>query len=395
MKKFLVSAIILLVCITLSACAPTGDTNEYKAKVLSVTEEKSVDEEADRFYITQYMAVELTEGPYTGHIYEASVFIDATNYTDIALYREGDTIIASVSVDENGDVYYVSVVTLVRVPYVIILAAIFLVLIGIIGRKKGLKTILALMFTVSAVVFVLVPLIASGYNPIVSSALVCIVISVVTLFVVGGFNRKAVASVLGTVGGLVCAAVITLTFSALMRITGIDTSAVELLMIADTDVVFNYQGILTAGILIGCIGAVMDVGMSISSSLNEMVEIDPSLTSHKLFKSGLTVGRDIIGTMANTLILAYTGGSIMLMVVWSVYGVSYADMLNKGFIVLEVAKSLCGSIGMVMTIPITAFIASRLVRLESPPTALRTDEYIPKKDSVPEDKKTLPDNTQA
>lgn len=147
-----------------------------------------------------------------------------------------------------------------------------------------------------------------------------------------------------------------------MRITGIDTSAVELLMIIETDVVFNYQGILTAGILIGCIGAVMDVGMSISSAINEMAKIDPTLTRHKLYTSGIAVGKDIIGTMANTLILAYTGGSIMLMVVWSVYGISYADMLNKGYIVIEVAKSLCGSIGMVMTIPLTAYIASHLVR---------------------------------
>jgi uncharacterized membrane protein len=107
----------------------------------------------------------------------------------------------------------------------------------------------------------------------------------------------------------------------------------------------------------------MDVGMSISSSLSEMRSIDPAIDPNRLFHSGMAVGRDIIGTMANTLILAYTGGSIMLMVVWSVYGVSFADMLNKGFIVLEIAKSLCGSIGMVMTIPITAFIASRLIAM--------------------------------
>ena len=365
MKKVLLAVLILITGLCLCACAAQTDTYEYKAKVLSVTDESYTDEELGKYYVTQYLTIEFTEGPYMGEVAEASVYIDATNYTDIALYRQGDTIKASVSAADDGSIEYVSVATLVRVPYVIILAIIFLLLIGIIGRKKGLKTILALIFTVSAVIFVLVPLIANGYNPIVSSALVCVVISVVTLFVVGGFNKKSLAGVLGTIGGLVCAAVITLTFGAMMRITGIDTSEVELLMIADTDVVFNYQGILTAGILIGCIGAVMDVGMSISSALNEMAEIDPSLSQKKLFRSGLAVGRDIIGTMANTLILAYTGGSIMLMVVWSVYGVSYTDMLNRGYIVLEVAKSLCGSIGMVMTIPLTAFIASHLVRLDT------------------------------
>ncbi len=115
--------------------------------------------------------------------------------------------------------------------------------------------------------------------------------------------------------------------------------------------------------------------MSISSSLNEMRSIDPSIDAKRLFHSGMSVGRDIIGTMANTLILAYTGGSIMLMVVWSVYGVSFADMLNKGYIVLEIAKSLCGSIGMVMTIPITAFIASRLIAASlATPSAIEADD---------------------
>ncbi len=365
MKKILFITAILILSVFLVSCAPESNAAayEYKAKVTSVKDESY--EAEGNYYSTQYVTVEFTEGPYKGQTFEAEVFIDAANYTGITLYRQGDTVKASAFTADDGSVEYVSIVTLVRVPYIIILAVIFIALIGIIGRFKGLKTILALVFTISAVVFVLVPLIANGYDPIISAAMVCVVISVVTLFLVGGFNKKSLSGVLGTIGGLICAAIITLIFSALMRITGLDTSAVELLMIVETDVIFNYQGILTAGILIGCIGAVMDVGMSISSAINEMAIIDPNISRHKLFKSGMAVGRDIIGTMANTLILAYTGGSIMLMVVWSVYGISYADMLNKGFIVIEVAKSLCGSIGMVMTIPLTAYIASHLVRLDT------------------------------
>ena len=368
MKKLILVVLVIMMCATLVSCAsdPQWTESQYKAKVLSVYDQSFTDEEAGKYYHTQFLTIEFTEGPYAGQVFETDVFIDATNYTDVALYRQGDTIEAIVSTADDGSIDNISVITLVRVPYVIVLAAVFLVLIGLIGRMKGLKTVIALVFTVAAVVFVLVPLIANGYNPIISAALVCIVISVVTLLTVGGFNKKSLASVLGTIGGLICAAAITLVFSAFLRITGIDTSEVEMLMVAQTDVVFNYQGILTAGILIGCIGAVMDVAMSISSSMGEMTAIDSTLSHHQLFHSGMSVGRDIIGTMANTLILAYTGGSLMLMVVWSVYGISFGDMLNKGYIVLEVAKSLCGSIGMIMTIPLTAFIASRLVSLQTP-----------------------------
>ena len=369
MKKLMLAVLVILICAMLVSCAPDPQWTEsqYKAKVLAVQDQSFTDEEEGKYYHTQFLTIQFTEGPYAGQVFETDVFIDATNYTDIALYRQGDTIEAMISTADDGSISNISVVTLVRVPYVIVLAIVFIALIGIIGRMKGLKTVIALVFTIAAVVFVLVPLIANGYNPIISAALVCVVISVVTLFTVGGLNKKSLASVLGTIGGLVCAALITLVFGAFLRITGIDTSEVEMLMIAQTDVIFNYQGILTAGILIGCIGAVMDVAMSISSSMGEMAAIDPGLSHHQLFTSGITVGRDIIGTMANTLILAYTGGSLMLMVVWSVYGISFGDMLNKGYIVLEVAKSLCGSIGMVMTIPLTAFIAARLVSFQTPP----------------------------
>ncbi len=371
MKKIIVWAIILI--IAFSGCAPEASGNEtQKAKVINVIDESYRDEAAGKFYCTQYLTLTLLEGDHEGETHEAEVYIDAANNTNIALYRTGDTVEVFVNLNESGEVEHVSVHTLVRAPYVIALAAVFLILIVVMGRLKGLKTILALMFTVSAVIFILVPLIANGYDPVLSASLVCIIITIVTMLAVGGFNKKAASAILGTTGGLVCAAVITLIFSALMRITGIDTSEVELLMVANTNVIFDYQGILTAGILIGCIGAVMDIGMSISSSLNEMHSIDPSIDAKRLFHSGLSVGRDIIGTMANTLILAYTGGSIMLMVVWSVYGVSFADMLNKGYIVLEIAKSLCGSIGMVMTIPITAFIASHFIGIN--PQVLKAGE---------------------
>lgn len=377
MKKIFICVVILM--LALSGCASQRSAEDtYKAKVISVVDESYRDEAAGKFYCTQYLTLTLLEGDHQGETQKAEVYIDAANNTNIALYRVGDTVEVFVTLADTGMVEHVSVHTLVRAPYVIVLAAVFLILILVMGRLKGLKTILALTFTVSAVIFILVPLIASGYNPVLAAALVCIVITVVTMLAVGGFNKKAASAILGTTGGLVCAAIITLVFSALMRITGIDSSEVELLMVADTNVIFDYQGILTAGILIGCIGAVMDIGMSISSSLTEMHSIDPSIDNKRLFQSGMSVGRDIIGTMANTLILAYTGGSIMLMVVWSVYGVAFADMLNKGYIVLEIAKSLCGSIGMVMTIPITAFIASRLIGMTpTPPAVETTSEELP------------------
>jgi uncharacterized membrane protein len=370
MKKLLLLVLAILT-LALSACS-AADTDTYHAKVLSVRNEAYTEE--GRSYSIQYLNLEFLNGPYKGMIYESEVFMDITSYASIALYRAGDTVEASVYLGEDGGSGHASVVTLVRAPYILILAGAFLLFIAVIGRFKGLKTILALIFTVGAVIFTLVPLISNGYDPILSAALVCIAVTLVTMFTIGGFNNKSLSAVLGTISGLICAAAFTLTFSSLMRVTGLVTSEVGLLMSSGTEVAFNYQGILTAGILIGCIGAVMDIGMSISSAMSEMFRINSAISRKKLFASGIAVGRDIIGTMANTLILAYAGGSLMLIVVWSVYGIPFTSMVNKPFIVLEIAKSLCGSIGMVLTIPLTAYIASYLVRLEKKHTAMHEGE---------------------
>ncbi len=361
-KTALILCLILMLIMALTACSGSK-TETYHARVLSANHEAYT--EGGRSYSIQSLALEFINGPAAGNTYSAQVSMDVTNYTSIALYRPGDTVEANIFYSENGDISHISVVSLVRTPYLIILAAVFLMLVCVIGRFKGLKTIIALVFTVSAVIFGLVPLISNGYDPVLSATLVCFAVTVVTMFTVGGLNKKSISAVLGILGGLVCTGIITLLFSSLMRVTGIESAEVGLLMMSDTAISFNYQGILTAGILIGCIGAVMDVGMSISSSINEMHTINPALSQKKLFSSGLAVGRDIIGTMANTLILAYTGGSLMLMIVWSVYGVSFTDMINKSFIVLEIAKALCGSIGIVLTIPLTALVASFLIRVDN------------------------------
>lgn len=249
-------------------------------------------------------------------------------------------------------------------PYITILSLLFLATIVIIAGIKGLKTITALILTVGTVVFILVPMISKGYDPIISALMSGIMVTVVTLSFVGGINKKTLSAVFGTLLGLGCAVVLTLIASSFMRVTGISTEAVGMIMITDLDYDLDIRGIFTAGIIIGCLGAVMDVGMSIASSISEIKKVSANISKKELFSSGMSVGRDIMGTMANTLILAYTGGTIMQMVVWKIYGISFVDMLNKEYIVAEVVKALCGSFGMLLTIPITCVIASRIISID-------------------------------
>ena len=158
-----------------------------------------------------------------------------------------------------------------------------------------------------------------------------------------------------------CTLIITVVVNALLRVSAVELESVDMLMTSNLGVSIDFNGIMMAAIMVGGIGAMMDVGIDIASSINEIHEVNPFRTPKQLFESGISVGRDVMGTMANTLILAYTGCSLMLMVNWAVFSESFFDMLNNGYIVVEVIKALCGSIGMVLTIPITAFIGSRMI----------------------------------
>ena len=369
MKKiFLILTVIVIASAAAGcACGQAEDTlPRYRAQIIALENDEIKAGDTGETYPIQYMTVRILEGPYRDMEFETEVFIDTTAYETFDHYRNGDIVEAELTLDASGEPDSARVTTLIRIPYIIGLAAVFLLLLVVIGRFKGLKTVASLVVTVGAVVAILVPLIAEGRDPILSAAFTSIIVTVFTMFLVGGFNKKSVAAMLGTISGLIIAAAVTLIAGALMRVTGIETEEVGMLMVSDVDFAFDFKGILTAGIIIGCLGAVMDVGMSISSSINELHEVNRDLTAGRLFKSGMAVGRDIMGTMANTLILSYTGGALMLMVVWSVYGVSFLDMLNKGYIVVEVIKALCGSIAMVLTIPLTALIASRMVHAGAP-----------------------------
>jgi uncharacterized membrane protein len=313
-------------------------------------------------YTQQILVVQPLEGEFKGMLFETDVSYQTPNNQNLAPFRAGDRIILNIHRGEGEGETYVSVHTLIRTPYVVAIITFFLLLIAVIGRTKGLKTILSLTLTMGTVIFILIPALAAGRDPVLSTIVSSVFIAVLSLLLIGGWNKKVLSAILGTIAGLCCAGLITMIANGVLRISTIELEDVEMLIMSNVDFMFNLSGLITSGILISCLGAVMDVSTSISSVVNEVYDTNPSLTQKELFKSGMSVGSDIMGTMANTLILAYTGGMMILMVTWSVYQVSFLDMLNAGYIVVEVIKVICGSIGMILAIPFTAWIASLLIK---------------------------------
>ena len=228
----------------------------------------------------------------------------------------------------------------------------------IFGGKKGFNTILSLGLTCVAVFMVFVPAILTGKNIYVMSLLVCAYTITMTLLLVVGFSKKALTAAIGCGSGVVVTGIITLIMDRVLFLTGIVDEQSRYLANLPVETPINLKAIIFAGIIIGAMGAIMDVAMSISSSLWEVKEKAKTIKFEALFRSGLTIGRDIMGSMANTLILAYIGSSLSVVLILSVYSNSLLGLLNMEMIVVEILQALAGSLGILFSMPLTAFFCS-------------------------------------
>lgn len=306
----------------------------------------------------QIAEVLLKNGPHEGRVIEVANYIDEIMAYNMNI-EEGDDIYVLMNYDENGEIIQGYVYEHQRDKYLYMLVAAFLVLMLLIGGIKGLKSLVTLALTVVGVYYMIIGIMQGG-NPILLSIVVSALVTVVTMTLVGGFNLKALSAIFGTIGGVLIAGLIALAFSKTANLTGLGTSEAQMLLFSEHPVEFNFSSILFASILIGTLGAVMDVSMSIASAINEIIEANPLLSTMDLFQSGMNIGKDVMGTMANTLILAYTGTSIFLLLVFLVNDVPYRDVINMDMVATEIVRAVTGTIGLITSIPITGMVSAIL-----------------------------------
>ncbi|MEW6622037.1 MAG: YibE/F family protein [Bacillota bacterium] len=249
--------------------------------------------------------------------------------------------------------------------HIYLIIALFILSIIIIGQFKGLKAVITLAITVFLIAKVMLPGMLKGYDPLLLAVGICIVVTTITLLVISGINRKSLAAIVGTTGGVLVAALISIWIGKAAKLTGLSAQEAQMLMYIAENVGFNFKNLLFAGIIIGALGAVMDVSISIASSMEEIRVNNPGITRTKLIRSGMNVGKDIMGTMTNTLILAYTGTSIPLLLLFLAYQQSFLKIINMDFIATEFVRALSGSIGLVLAIPFTALISAALMKKQT------------------------------
>lgn len=246
----------------------------------------------------------------------------------------------------------------IRTDTLLILGLVFMVLLLLFGRGKGVNTIISLAFTCLAVFAVFIPSILSGKNAYISSIVICLFTIIMTLLIVNGANAKGLAAGIGCLGGVLVSGALTLIMDYFLRLTGLVDEESVFLLYMETPKPIDLKAIIFAAIIIGAMGAIMDVAMSIASSLAEVREIMEVPTFGALMKSGIQIGRDIMGTMANTLVLAYIGSSLSMVLLLIAYNKSLLGLLNKEMIVVEILQTLVGSMGILFTIPLTSAISA-------------------------------------
>ncbi len=247
-----------------------------------------------------------------------------------------------------------------RAPVLYGLLTVFLIAFLALGGKKGFKSLIGLIVTVLLIGFILLPLSLKGYNPLITAIGICFLAGTTSIMLIGGVSKKSLSAIVGTVGGVIVAGLAARIVIELAPLNGLSSEEAQILRgsVLVQQMPF-YSGLLAAGMLIGALGVIMDVAISIASTVAEVAKTDTNLTTKQLYESGMNVGRDIMGTMTNTLILAYAGSALPLLLLAT--QMPSIKLLNLDLFATEVASALSGSLGLTLTIPLTAFAAARLM----------------------------------
>ena len=275
--------------------------------------------------------------------------------------KVGDKVYVSISYDSNGGIESTYIEYINNERFLVAMIILYSGAIVLIGGMKGVRALVGLIITVLAVFFIMVPLIYDGYDSILVTVLTSIGIIAITFIIVSGFTKQTLAASLGTAGGIIVAGIFAIVFGNLMKLTGACEDSLQLSMIEGGSR-FNFENIMISGIIVGALGACMDVGMSIASALHELSVEGNGMTIKKLIRSGMNIGKDVMGTMTNTLILAYVGSSLTVILMLKGYGFEAYQIANNTQLVLEeVVRAIAGSFGLVITIPITTLVSSVLM----------------------------------
>ncbi len=341
--------LILLLLLASSSYAAASENQMVKGQVIRLEDASS------STAVEKIVTVRLLEGQYKDKqlqiqyapIYASRIInLRVGQKLNISLYEE--------NAELNGYIHSID-----RSDYIIQLLIIFVVVVIIFGRLKGISSLISLGVSGLIIIKIIIPLIIQGHNPIWVTVISCVFIIFISFILIGGFTKKSLSAIISTSGGTIIAGLLANYYTHLAALTGTAEEEVIYLM-TELGLAIDFRGLFMCGIIIGTLGAIMDVSMSISSCIFEIYQHSPRISLMKLVASGFNVGKDIMSTMTNTLILAYAGASMPLFLIFFNSKITL-DILSTDIIVGEIIRSLCGSIGLVLTIPLSVVVACFMV----------------------------------
>lgn len=360
--RYLCISSLALFLFSAVSCIPAGES-EQEFYYRGVVQSMQKDEEGDLSVIggkAQVVAVKLTGGPFKDRVVSVTYFHDPADPRYNIVIKEGTEVIVR---DAEGNLEQVYFQDLARDRGLYYLMAIFAGILFLLGGTKGLKTIISLVITFFLVFKVLIPQMLQGHNPILLAVLVASGAVVFTFLLVSGANVKTLSAAVGTVAGVVIAGILAMWAGNISYLTGFGAHEAQELVYLDHTL--DIRGILFAGIIIGSLGAITDVGISVASAAVEIREANPRIGFTGLMVGALNVGRDVVGTMSNTLMLAYVGAATPLLLLVTGHHMSWLKIFNMELVATEVVRVLAGSIGLVAAVPVTAFLAGLLISTRS------------------------------
>lgn len=334
----------------------TSESSTYERGVVTriLAEELSQEEGSNRYRGVQTLKVAMKSGSLKGQEIEVKNELSATHNIATGV---GQRLIIKVDAPEGLEPYYTvfNYDRTVGISMILVMFAVFMILVG--GRK-GVKSMIGLCFALFLIIDFLLPTVYHGWSPIGMGIICAFLIAVFSMLLLNGFSEKTFTAITATMAGVILAAVFYYIFSGILHLSGFNLEEAEELIIVQGATGLKVGQTLFTGILIASLGAVMDMTMSVASALFEMKEIHPEMYMTEVFRSGISIGQDMIGTMCETLILAFAGSSITALLVMIAYGAQFNQILSSDYVAIELIHSLTGSMAVILSVPITAGLSA-------------------------------------
>ncbi|MFO7971090.1 MAG: YibE/F family protein [Myxococcota bacterium] len=302
----------------------------------------------------QHLVLEIKNGPFEGRVFDAENQLLGQMDRD-KIFAVEDTAFVVLTLDKESNVVFVNPQEHYRIGIEIFLLCIFALLLIIFGGFTGIKALLSFLFAALVIWKILIPFLLKGWDPIGITLVITGVLCASIIFLVAGVNKKGATAFCGCFAGILTSCGMAYYFTHALHLHGAVMPFAETLLYSGFGHL-DLTKIYIAAVFIACSGAVMDLGVDVAASMNEVVEKHPSISRLDLIKSGLNVGRAVAGTMTTTLLLAYSGGFITLLMAFMARGVPLSSTFNIIYVAAEVLKTIVGSFGLITVAPFTAFV---------------------------------------